>query len=246
SVELIKNENNQGFGAANKIGFEKAIAENYEFVFLLNQDAWILEDTLSKMFSAISSQKFVGILSPIHLNGKGDKLDKAFSTYIDYNSNNYFLRDVLFKEQELIYSVPFVNAACWLVNVEVLRKVGLFDNMFFHYGEDNNFCQRTLFHGFDIAICPNSFCYHDREGVQKNLDELEEFKRKVLVKLGDVTFDDLDTYFNDLYTNLKKESFRYLVKAKISNFKKAREKLKFLTTSKEQIEVSRIKNKENG
>ena len=44
---FIKNTGkNLGFGKANNLGLKFAIKENYNFVFLLNQDAWIEPDAL--------------------------------------------------------------------------------------------------------------------------------------------------------------------------------------------------------
>lgn len=40
-VILIENHENLGFGKANNIGIEIALKNNANFVFLLNQDAWV-------------------------------------------------------------------------------------------------------------------------------------------------------------------------------------------------------------
>jgi N-acetylglucosaminyl-diphospho-decaprenol L-rhamnosyltransferase len=45
-VELVKRANNLGFGQANNIGLRMALDQNADFVFLLNQDAWIDQDTI--------------------------------------------------------------------------------------------------------------------------------------------------------------------------------------------------------
>ena len=41
NVRLIESNSNLGFGKANNIGFEIAIKEKFDAVFLLNQDSWI-------------------------------------------------------------------------------------------------------------------------------------------------------------------------------------------------------------
>ena len=58
--------------------------------------------------------------------------------------------------------VPFVNAAAWLVSKACFEKVGLFEPLFNHYGEDRNFCNRLRFHGFRIGIATSSKIVHDR------------------------------------------------------------------------------------
>lgn len=41
SIKLIESRSNLGFGAANNIGLQYAIDNDYNYVYLLNQDAWI-------------------------------------------------------------------------------------------------------------------------------------------------------------------------------------------------------------
>src|SRR5574344_2140153 len=47
NVHIIESKTNLGFAKANNIGIKYAMDNNADYVFLLNQDAWIEEDTLS-------------------------------------------------------------------------------------------------------------------------------------------------------------------------------------------------------
>ena len=49
SVHLIESKENLGFAKANNIGIRYAIDNNADYVFLLNQDAWIENDTLTAL-----------------------------------------------------------------------------------------------------------------------------------------------------------------------------------------------------
>ena len=55
-----------------------------------------------------------------------------------------FMSDSYTQQLENYYEVDFVNAAAWLLSRECIDKVGLFDSLFFHYGEDVNYCQRLI------------------------------------------------------------------------------------------------------
>ena len=71
-VHLIESNTNLGFGKANNLGFEFAIKNNFNYVFLLNQDASINQDSLLKLVANYNRYDDVGILSPIHYkNGFG-------------------------------------------------------------------------------------------------------------------------------------------------------------------------------
>ena len=77
-VRLIANNKNLGFGKANNIGMQIALDEGYNFVFLINQDAWIEPNTIGTLVALSEKYPEYGILSPVHLTGKGDKLDPGF------------------------------------------------------------------------------------------------------------------------------------------------------------------------
>ena len=87
-VRLIENHANLGFGKANNIGMQLALKEGYDAVFLLNQDAWIGSDTLATLAEQSVKHPEFGILSPVHLNGSGEELDKGFASYAQLASIN--------------------------------------------------------------------------------------------------------------------------------------------------------------
>ena len=133
----------------------------------MNQDAYLEKDVIDRMLAVHKKNTDYGVLSPIHLNGEGNKLDKNFSNYINYNGNPYLYLDALKGETKEIYEVPFVNAAAWLIPAATLKIIGGFDPLFFHYGEDNNYCQRLQYHDLKIGIVSNTYIYHDRENINK-------------------------------------------------------------------------------
>ena len=47
--------------------------------------------------------------------------------------------------------------------LETISLVGEFDELFFMYGEDNNYVQRLIYRKLKIGIYPNCNIYHDRE-----------------------------------------------------------------------------------
>src|SRR5690554_5027808 len=110
-VKLIINSENKGFGQANNQGLSIALNENSDYAFLLNQDAWIEPNTIEKLIEVSEKNKSFGVLSPIHLNGKGTELDKNFSLYAGPDYCSLFSDIAITKELQSIYEVPFVNAA---------------------------------------------------------------------------------------------------------------------------------------
>jgi GT2 family glycosyltransferase len=177
-VLLFEQNDNLGFGRANNLGISYALENGCDYVFLLNQDAYLEENTLEKMIAIYKENLDFGILSPIHLNGEGTKLDRNFSRYLSYDKCDYFYFDAIKNKMKSIYSVSFVNAAAWLLPKKTLETIGGFDPLFFHYGEDDNYCQRVLFHKIKIAVVSNAFVKHDRELEQKRLKKTDEDRLK--------------------------------------------------------------------
>lgn len=166
-VHLISSDENLGFAKANNIGIRYAIDHGADYVFLLNQDAWIEKDTLSKLVKAFEENSEAGIVSPIHLNGSYTGLDLGFASYMKSD----FISDLYMKQLNPYYEIPFVNAAAWLISAECIRKVGGFDtSLFVHYGEDDNYCQRVAYHGLKILVSTQCTICHDREFRNGNED----------------------------------------------------------------------------
>lgn len=192
-VTLLELDKNLGFGQANNIGIKKAYDEGANYFFLLNQDAWIQQDTVGKLITAHQKQKQFGILSPMHLNGNGDALDYNFSIFASPSRCKKLFSDIfLDRTEDKIYKTDFINAAAWLISRDCIEKVGGFSPVFFHYGEDDNYCQRVRFHKLSIGILPNAKIYHDRENRNKNLyfnDKKIAYQRHILLKASNVFSD---------------------------------------------------------
>jgi GT2 family glycosyltransferase len=162
-VHLIQSPVNLGFGKANNTGIKLALQSGADYVLLLNQDAWIEKDTVEKLVSASQRNPKYGIISPIHLNADKSALDYGFSVYIRPDKCSGLISDLYTNRLKAIYSLPFVNAAAWLVTRSCLETMGGFDPLFFMYGEDVDFCNRVLYHGFQIGIAPDATICHARE-----------------------------------------------------------------------------------
>ncbi len=155
-VTLEQNLTNKGFGSANNQGFAYAIRENFDYVFLINQDAYIAKDTIGNLVEHAKKNKDFGILSPVHLNGKGDDFDLGFRAYSGLKS----LRDIPLHG---LTECSFINAALWLIPVPVLKIIGGFAPVFLHYGEDGDYVNRIKYRGLKTGYAGNALGYHCRE-----------------------------------------------------------------------------------
>lgn len=179
-INLIKSPENLGFGQANNRGIKIAYENNADYFFLINQDAWVQCDTVEKLILSHKKNPEYGIISPIHLEGRGVALDLNFATYISKYKPVQLLSDlILQRDSKKLYETLFVNAAAWLLTKTCVNSVGGFSPMFFHYGEDDNYVNRARFHGHKIGFDTSAFIYHDRPqyNTTKYFDEFNVAKR---------------------------------------------------------------------
>lgn len=199
NVHFVQLDKNHGFGKANNLGISLAYEYGFDAVFLLNQDAYLKKKSFEKLIDCSQNHDGFGILSPIHLNGDGTLVDKNFFGYItnknSLESRRFFSEIYLYGDNSKeCYQIDFVNAAGWFVTKECIDKIGGFNPLFFHYGEDVNFAQRLKSFGFKIGFVPEAVLYHDREerepefgsGSKDILELVEDEFRKILIKILDV------------------------------------------------------------
>lgn len=238
-VILIESKENLGFGGANNLGIKKALELGGDYFFLLNQDAWIEPDTVSKLIEHAQKNTEYGVLSPMHLNGKGNALDFNFSLYITPSfCKNLYSDFVMNKVENRIYESGFICAAAWLITKESLKKVGGFSPTFFHYSEDDNYVQRLSYKGLKIGILPHSKIYHDREDREKTSFHSDQSykERALIVKFSNPnTSENLEKYLKVLKFKLKKA--RLMRRKREYEFYK--HELNFLTQHSETILTNR-------
>lgn len=164
-IHIIESGKNLGFGQANNVGMRYALANGCDYVYLLNQDAYVYPDMFQILIDEAEkkeNQERYAIYSPLHINSNVHKMDKQFKDYLQ-NIASTIAEDVYLSEPKAIYPVNGVPAAGWLLPRNTLETIGGFDPMFFHYGEDVNYFQRVNYHKYTTGIVPNAKMIHDRD-----------------------------------------------------------------------------------
>jgi len=226
NIDLIKSNKNLGFGAANNIGIKKALENGSEYIFLLNQDAWIESTTIRILVNIAEKNTKFGIISPMHLDRNGTALDYLFSTYIDSSQCPDMISDIYLRKEKELYSLDMVNAAAWLVSKSVFRDVGYFDDLFFMYGEDDNFADRTIYHGYEIGVTPKTCIYHDREDKMINQKEARLDYSTQLKRMKRIVLNPNITYFGKQYLLFRKSMSDALLNIQTGHLKASLKNLK--------------------
>lgn len=160
---LIESKENLGFGRANNIGIRYALAQGCDYVFLLNQDAWVMPHTFSELIRIHQLYPEYGLLSPMHLTADESHIENGVLHYVDDHriTNSKLLEDLYFNRLSDVYATTYINAAAWLLPRKTIEKMGGFDPIYYHYGEDDDYLNRLRFHKIKIGICPKLQIVHD-------------------------------------------------------------------------------------
>jgi GT2 family glycosyltransferase len=197
-IILIESKKNLGFAKANNIGIKYALEHEADFVFLLNQDAWLNQiNTISVLIEQYRLNPEYAIFSPLQLYGAADKIEQEVTMHFARNASTDFdfISDLYFNRLKDVYDIQYACAVCWLLPINTIKNIGGFDPLFYHYGEDDNYIQRVKYFGYKIGICPKVSISHDiktraKEYRNNNLD----WKKYLLINLGNINNElNLDT-----------------------------------------------------
>jgi GT2 family glycosyltransferase len=175
-VELIESRQNLGFGRAANIGLRLSTAE---FVLLLNPDTVVPAGTLTSCIDALRARPNAGMLGCklVRLDGS---LDHACKRQIPTpaSSLSYFLRRIgrrrttpagRYTATELGAddegTVGAINGAFMLVRRAAIEEVGTFDEDYWMYGEDLDWCLRFTQRGWQVVYWPGATAIHVKAGI---------------------------------------------------------------------------------
>ena len=246
-IILIESKENLGFGKANNLGLRYALDHDSDYVFLLNQDAWIEPDSLEKLIGIHSRHPEYGIVGPVQTNAEKTKvLDGVIKFLINPDNVNMSLfSDLLMGVQKEIYPVAEINAAAWLLPRRTLETIGGFDPLFLHYGEDWNYLSRVLYHGLKVGLTPGIHVVHDcKTRVEAPGGYQSSFDKWLLQRATDIMYP--EGHVTDMIRYYRNTAIVKLFCFKKKTMKENWAAYRFLSDKKKAIEYSRRMNKMTG
>lgn len=153
---FIKNNRNLGFSAGNNVAIRWALEKMADYVFLLNNDAIIEEDSLKKMIDVAEKDAKTGIFSPVIYKGESDTLWFGGGEILwSKMKTTHFNR--------IKAHTDYITGCAMLIKKEVFGRIGLFDEDYFLYYEDADFSWRAKRAGFNLKIIPEASVYHEEK-----------------------------------------------------------------------------------
>lgn len=243
-IHLIESKENLGFGKANNIAMRYALDHGCDYVFLLNQDAWVEPDTFEKLIDIHQRHPEYGILGPVQVNAEKTKvLNGVIQFLINPDSvNKQMFSDFMMGTIDEVYPVAEINAAAWLLPRKTLETVGGFDPIFLHYGEDWNYLSRVLYHQLKVGLTPHLHVVHDcEEHVKQGKGYGMTFDKWLLQRASDIQYP--DTQVDDMMRHYRHTAMVKLLTFHKATFKENWGAFRFLKKHKENLEMSRSQNK---
>jgi GT2 family glycosyltransferase len=169
-VHVIEEEN-LGMGGGNNAGMRLASGR---YFLLLNSDAWVTGDAVEQLARFADQQPDAAVVGPRLLNPDGSlqRSVRAFPTLWRLATEYLFLRKLAPRSRALnsfyeggfnhdeVREVDWVFGACLLVRRDAADEVGLFDESFFMFSEETDWCYRFHEAGWRVFFFPGAEVVH--------------------------------------------------------------------------------------
>lgn len=242
-IHLIESKENLGFGRANNLGMRYALDHGCDYVFLLNQDAWIEPNTIGELVRIAEKYPEYGILGPVQVNNERTRVLNGVIQFLinPDNVNHKLFSDLILGNVEEVYPVAEINAAAWLLPRITLETIGGFDPIFLHYGEDWNYISRVLYHGLKVGLIPHVQVVHDcKDRVEQKKGYSATFDKWLLQRATDLLYP--DDYPNQMMKNYCKQAFMKLLTLHKQTFIENLKAYRFVKRNLKSILLSRCEN----
>jgi len=169
-VRLIEQET-KGLGGGSNAGMRVARGR---YFFLLNSDAWLTEGALERLVAFADGHPEAAVVGPRLLNPDGSlqRSVRGFPTPWRLATEYFFLRKVAPGSRALnafyaggfdhdeVRECEFVMGAAMLVRRSAADAVGLFDEDFFMFSEETDWCFRFREAGWKVLFYPGAEVVH--------------------------------------------------------------------------------------
>ncbi len=147
---------NVGYGAAHNIAINQSIADNANYHLVLNSDLDFNPVDLHLIIDRMQKDDNIGLAHPRIISQSGKDMYTArqlptpfisfarrfLPAWLTENANRKYMLYDFNHDKE--FTAPYFQGSFLALNVNVLRKVGLFDERFFMYPEDIDLSRRIF------------------------------------------------------------------------------------------------------
>ncbi len=184
-VEILRQESNLGFATGFNTGIRRALAGGADAVFVLNNDTVVARDLWGPLIAGLESG--AAIVAPrIYYAADPRRIwSDGFAANPLTLEITHSRRGQLEDDRQIsARRVDYVAGCAMLIHRRVLETIGLFDERFFAYYEDLDYCIRAREAGFRILTVPAARIWHKVAGTTG----IQNPRREYLMAYGSVRF----------------------------------------------------------
>jgi len=163
-IKIIENKLNLGYSRGFNKGIEFSIANGADFILIMNNDTVIDKNALGELVKTIKTDEKIGFVSgkvlehnyPNIIQTVGRKKDFIYlisETHIGAGEEDI-------GQYDNIAEYDYIDDVFLLVRKEVINEVGGYDDSFFLYYEETDWCSRVRKAGFRIVCNPSAKIWH--------------------------------------------------------------------------------------
>lgn len=158
-IKVIQGKKNFGFAEGNNLAIKFALDNKANYVLLVNNDTKTDKDLIEKLILIAESNDSVGVVGPEIFDLKNTGAIQEMGMSIDRFGYPFAI-----KNKNSISNVFFVSGCAMLIKSELIIRIGLFDEKYFMFAEDLDFCWRAQLAGYKIILNENAKIYHASGG----------------------------------------------------------------------------------
>ena len=168
---IVSSQVKIGFGSAVNLAFEQIDKDTYDYILILNQDAYFQNGHLAKLLDYLEQNPCDRFLSPMIYC-------EDFSTIMPFLSQRYFQTEEYREKKEkgiIEIDIHDFVAVALLVPTQLMEKLGGFDPQFFMYYEDTDLIARANLEK-PVKILLNIHVGHHNPDLKKGVKNKEKDK----------------------------------------------------------------------
>lgn len=150
---VVKLDKNIGFGGANNYGAGYALKRGADYIMLLNNDTVIAPNSVEKLLDHADESTIT--VPEIYYFSDTNKIWYSGGC-INYKRGN----STMFTKHHKSGTYEFASGCCMMINKNIILKYGLFDEKYFMYYEDDDFCLKMKENDVDIYMDTNAIIWH--------------------------------------------------------------------------------------
>lgn len=161
-VMVINNHKNLGYAAALNKGIKFVLKNNPQFILIINNDVIVGKD-FPKNLLTFAKKHQLDIVCPKILDQHG----RVWFDGGEIDKNRFTAGHKKGK-------TDFLSGCCLLIKKKVFDKIGFFDEQYFMYYEDADFCLRAKKAGFKLGLAHKAVVFHHIKKTKKG-EKLMEY-----------------------------------------------------------------------